>query len=84
VKVGETKSERVMHVEFMKKMLSEGCEQSERMVKIVSVRVVILNQHTIKNKQIVGRTAEWCRVCWTADDASEKKSELLARAVEGA
>ena len=53
VKVGETKSERVVHVEFMKKMLSEGGEPSEQMVKIVSVHVVILNQHTIKNKQII-------------------------------
>ena len=79
IKVGEKQSERVMHAEFIKKLLSE---EGGEPVKIVSTRVMVLNQHTIKDRRIVGRTAEWCRVCWTEADGTRKANCLRVRLKE--
>ena len=66
----------VTHFQFVKKMLSKGCEPSGRTVKIVSVQVLRRDRHTIKNQKIAGRTAEWCRLFWEEDGGGVREENV--------
>ena len=76
VKVGETQSQCVTHFQFVKKMLSKGCEASGRTVKIVRVRELRRDRHTIKSQKIAGRTAEWCRLFWEEDGGGVREENV--------
>ena len=77
MKVGETRSRSVTHFQFVKKMLLKGGgEDMGREVKIVRVRALRRDEHSIKSQKIAGRTAEWCRLFWEEGGGGRREENV--------